>query len=76
MPDYNFKPKTESSKHGWYSRGYIPHFDGGETAQFITFRLSDSMPQNVLEKWRNEGKSDAEFRKRVEEYLDAGYGEC
>jgi len=24
---------------GWHSRGYLPHFDGGELAQFITFRL-------------------------------------
>jgi REP element-mobilizing transposase RayT len=76
MPDYNFKPKTASSRQGWHNRGYLPHFDGGETAQFITFRLFDSMPQDVLEKWRNDAKSDAEFRKRVEGYLDAGYGEC
>lgn len=61
---------------GWHNRGYLPHFDGGETAQFITFRLFDSMPQVVLEKWRNDSKSDAEFRKGVEAYLDAGYGEC
>jgi REP element-mobilizing transposase RayT len=65
---------------GWYSRGYLPHFDGGETTQFITYRLADSLPQNVLKKWQNElGNNqinDAEFRKNIEVYLDKGYGEC
>ena len=65
---------------GWYSRGYLPHFDGGEILQFITYRLADSLPQKVLERWRIElehGKiTDADFRRRIELYLDQGYGEC
>jgi hypothetical protein len=35
----------------WYSRGYLPHFEGGERAQFITLRLNDSLPQEVLARW-------------------------
>jgi putative DNA methylase len=74
--DHNFKPKETPSDFGWYSRGYIPHFDGGQITQFITLRLFDSMPQDLLDKWRREAQDDVEFRKRVEAYLDAGYGEC
>jgi REP element-mobilizing transposase RayT len=68
--------------HGWHSRGYLPHFDGGEIPQSVTFRLSDSLPQSLLEQWRQElnynnarGKEvDAEMRRRVEDYLDQGCG--
>jgi putative transposase len=72
--NYNFQPKNFRSKQGWYRRGYLPHFDGGETAQFITFRLFDSLPQEILEKWRAEifdEKGEIEFRKKVESYLDS-----
>ena len=77
--NYNFQPKGLKSNEGWYSRGYLPHFDGGEIAQFITFRLFDSMPQHLLEKWRLEITDEAsqiEFRKKIERFLDAGYGSC
>ena len=81
MTNYNFQPKGLRSRIGWYDRGYIPHFDGGELPQFLTFRLHDSMPQEVLEKWRIELAAEGEagkvtFRKNVEQYLDQGYGEC
>lgn len=67
---------------GWHGRGYLPHFDGGEIPQTVTFRLYDSLPQSVLERWREElnydearGKEvDAEMRRRVEQYLDRGCG--
>jgi putative DNA methylase len=67
---------------GWHSRGYIPHFDGGEIAQTISFHLADSLPQAVLEKWKRElaqdarTNSDSILRKRIEHYLDQGYGAC
>lgn len=66
---------------GWHSRGYLPHFDGGKQ-QFITFRLGDSMPQAILERWRRELEKeggdnfDSVLRRRVEAYLDQGYGDC
>lgn len=34
------------------------------------------MPQDLLDKWRRELPDDVEFRKKIEGYLDAGYGEC
>lgn len=60
----------------WHSRDYLPHFDGGEVAQFITIRLKDSLPQGVIDGWRREldREDDAELRRRVESYLDAGHG--
>ena len=67
---------------GWYSRGYLPHFDIPGKTQTMTFRLFDSMPQEVLELWRQELLSlpkkdyDLERRKRIDAYLDLGYGCC
>ena len=70
--------KRLRSNLGWYNRGYILHFDGGEIPQFFTFRLFDSLPQTVIEKWREETAAQGEegkiiFRKNVENYLDC-YG--
>jgi REP element-mobilizing transposase RayT len=67
---------------GWHSRGYLPHFDGGEIAQTITLHLADSIPAAVVEKWRRELSSasatsrDTVLRRRIERYLDQGYGGC
>jgi REP element-mobilizing transposase RayT len=75
-------PKHPDAPAGWHSRGYLPHFDGGEIPQFITFRLADSMPQELLDRWRDELGSehgvnvDTALRKRIELFLDQGYGEC
>jgi hypothetical protein len=63
-----------SESVGWQSRGYLPHFDVGEIPQVITFRLYDSLPQAVLERWREElarekgpGDDDA-LRRRAREW--------
>jgi putative DNA methylase len=74
--------RIHKTAFGWHSRGYLPHFDGGELAQFITFRLHDSLPREVLIRWKEElkleGSSGAEsiMRRRVEAYLDQGHGKC
>jgi len=71
-----------SRPDGWHSRGYLRHFDGGEIPQFITFRLGDSIPQDLIEQWRRTLKQeigtavDVALRKRIELYLDQGYGSC
>jgi REP element-mobilizing transposase RayT len=61
---------------GWHGRGYLPHFEGGEVAQFVTFRLKDSLPESVVERWRRElgREEEPQLRRRVEAYLDRGYG--
>jgi REP element-mobilizing transposase RayT len=67
---------------GWYSRGYLPHYNNPETIQSVTFRLADSLPQSKLREIENEladsppGKIDAERRKKIEAWLDAGKGCC
>jgi hypothetical protein len=67
---------------GWYSRDYLPHFDRPGLVQAITFRLHDSMPQALLEKWARElqllptTQHEAERQKRIAAYLDAGHGVC
>jgi len=74
--------QKELREAGWHSRGYLPHFDGGEIAQTINLHLADSLPQAVLEKWKGELARDAEtrsdviLRRRIEHYLDQGYGSC
>ena len=76
MPiDYNFPPKGLKSTQGWYNRGYLPHFDGGSVPQFLTFRLYDSLPQSLIEPWKQK-LDDVRFRKTVEKFLDKGYGSC
>ncbi len=71
---------------GWYSRGRLPHFDAAHTYQFITFRLHDSVPAEVIAQWKAElhwteqtqphSKEAIELRKRIEKYEDSGYGAC
>jgi len=42
----------------------------------VTFRLAGSLPAEVLDHWRRqlEGANEAEFRRRIEAYLDEGRG--
>ena len=70
------------SPKGWYSRGYLPHFDDSLKTQFITCRLYDSLPQKTLERFRTELAAkkvediDREVMLLIEKFLDSGYGEC
>ena len=67
---------------GWNSRGYMPHFDSHHIVQHVTFRLADSLPTGVLARLEEElrivspERQDAERRKRIEAWIDAGYGCC
>ncbi len=68
---------------GWHSRGYLPHFDGGdEVTQSVTFRLADSIPSPLVDRWREElrGLDDVsreiELTTLIELHLDAGHGRC
>ncbi len=69
-------------KKGWHSRGYLPHFDGTATIQALTFRLADSLPQSVLERWRTQlselDKTEARIQlsRKISHYEDAGHGAC
>ena len=67
---------------GWHSRGYLPHFDSPEAIQHVTFHLADSLPNDVVARLAEElktlppAKQDAERRKRIEAWMDAGHGSC
>lgn len=67
---------------GWYSRGYLPHFDAAHFLQSVTYRLADSLPQSKLAELREElehlpdNLRDVEQRKRIEAWLDMGIGCC
>ena len=68
---------------GWYSRGYLPHFDPGSArTQFVTIRLFDSLPQNLLNRIeleiisRKPENISRETFLLAERYLDRGYGAC
>ena len=67
---------------GWHSRGYLPHLDAPGELQGLTFRLGDSVPKRVIERWQRElsGQPEdllrMELAKRIARYEDAGYGEC
>ena len=62
---------------GWYSRGYLPHFDAADTVQAITFRLADSLPAAMLQRIAlDPGLDEAVRRRRTAELLDRGLGAC
>lgn len=75
--------KKPNKHRGWYTRGYLPHFDAGPNrTQFITIRLFDSLPQSVLARirqeleLRNPENISRETFLLAERYLDRGCGEC
>jgi REP element-mobilizing transposase RayT len=70
----------------WHSRGYLPHFDQPGLVQSISFRLQDSLPRDVVQRWKQElgwhehmATDDGvavELRERITHYEDEGHGEC
>lgn len=65
---------------GWHSRGYLPHFNGGEVPQMVTFRLHGSIPSDLMERIRQtairESRENlaAALRMAIERHLDHGSG--
>jgi REP element-mobilizing transposase RayT len=57
---------------GWYSRGYLPHFDGRQLVQTVTFRLADSLPIHIA----RQVLDTPEGLTRLEAQLDNGRGAC
>ena len=62
-----------SKLKGWYSRGYLPHYDAGQLLQSITFRLADALSQDKLDQLAQEVASgttqDNERRRKIEQWL-------
>lgn len=78
-----FRGPRDVELKGWYSRGYLPHFDTIHALQFITFRLADSLPSDVVRRLEldlrqvkpGEDRESAK-RMRIDQWLDAGHGCC
>lgn len=70
-----------SEHKGWYEGKNLPHLDAGNTTQFVTFRLGDSIPIKAMEALEEELKSvkvnkEIERSRRIERLLDMGSGSC
>jgi len=63
---------------GWNERGYVPHRDEPGLTQFVTFRLADSVPEELREEWERLLKIDDDRARltQLEAWLDLGHGEC
>jgi len=67
---------------GWYSRGYLPHFDAPGLIQHITFHLADSLPREAIARMQDQleylpkKQQAVEQRKHIQEMLDSGLGSC
>ena len=78
---WHHQPSAEEKAQGfkgWYSRGYLPHFDRPGTWQFITYRLADSIPAELRHEWQAAMtlEDDREKFRRMEQMLDRGHGSC
>ena len=65
---------------GWYRRK-LPHFDGGNTTQFVTFNLDDSLPRHLIEDMKQElkgmrGNVERKRHDKIQHFLDQGSGSC
>ena len=74
-------PDPEAAKlgfKGWYSCGYLPHFDMPGVWQMINYRLADSMPAILRHEWEAlfQIKDDLQRYAKVEDYLDRSLGDC
>lgn len=69
---------AKSGFRGWYSRGYLPHFDLPGLVQFISYRLDDALPASRRHEWAAllEIKAELKRRTKIEDYLDRGLGNC
>ena len=71
---------AERTSPGWHYRGYLPHYDATRSFQSITYRLADSLPPAVLQRFAREvaelGEGQGGLRKRIERFLDSGHGSC
>ena len=46
--------ETPALRSGWHERGYLPHLKAEGGTYFVTFRLANSLPKEVLERFRFE----------------------
>ena len=75
MPDYE---TSLSEPRHWYNSNYLPHFDGGEIAQFVSYRLAGSLPIHIRDLYKQQlehGKiSEIDYHNTIDKHLDKGIG--
>lgn len=84
-PDAGGTPAYPEAIPDVRDREYLPHFEN-RALQFITFRLFDSVPKELIEEWKTVlvMENDAEeptdvarqMYKLVDKFEDSGYGQC
>ena len=79
--EHNWQPSARELKlgfRGWHQRGYMPHFDAPRVTQFVTFQLLDAFPVQRHAEWEAVllEPDDSAKRRKLEAWLDRGYGEC
>lgn len=83
---------TNPLRSGIHTRGYLPHVKREGAWYFVTFRLADSLPREVLLRFEQERaerlrgvpeqesaeRTEAmrESQRKIERYLDRGIGAC
>ncbi len=72
------REQAKAGFKGWHERGYLPHRDEPGLKQFVTFHVADSFPASLRSEWETMLKieENSERRKRLQNYLDLGHGEC
>lgn len=80
------KPHLQTGRH---TRGYLPHLKRDGATYFITFRLHDALPIQIIKQlqWHrkqskhnapeaNHPEIDLDYHRKVELELDQSHGEC
>jgi len=72
---------SDSPHRGWHSRGYLPHLDAANELQAVTFRLADSLPAKLIERWKHDLSSSPEnvarlLARKIARYEDEAHGSC
>jgi REP element-mobilizing transposase RayT len=79
--EWQWRPNIQELKlgfRGWHQRGYLPHFDAPNVTQLLTIMLADSFPITRKQEWESvkNDASESEKRKKLENWLDRGHGDC
>ncbi len=66
-------PASDPLAQGIHDRGYLPHLKAESGIYFVTFRLADSLPAEVLDQL--DATPEQERNRAIEKWLDQGHGE-
>jgi REP element-mobilizing transposase RayT len=92
LRSHGIRDTKSTLRSGIHTRGYLPHVKRQGAAYFVTFRLADSLPREVLLRFEQEraerlrnlsnqkptecAEINRELQRKIERYLDSGAGAC